>query len=574
MSAFKKVLFRLVEPRDKTYDFKKRFLALEFSAAFLVLIILILASWIWFLWGERGIINQEIFHYIFGGSFLFFLVFYFIARGKYYPLIVYLLLISLMVVVYAITYFVSQQTHWGIALRYLSGVILLGSFILPFRSFLIVSLLSVFPAIVFPIFSEHISYLSLGNELNFLSFVFLLTGTHSLLREKYYDSWKNLEEQKENALSESENKNVFLASMSHEIRTPLNVINGFSEILYKEDVSEEDQKEYIKIIYKNSSHLMSLLENIIDITKIEAGQLTLEPVFFYPCRELEFVMGQFQERAKKKGLYLKVHRETSQHARICLDVVKFRQIMTNLLDNAIKYTEQGGVTIYLNMQPQDKGYRFSVKIQDTGVGIQEEKKDKVFEFFSSNLHSQKVKEKSTGIGLALCKKLSQALGGDLLLKESRAGRGSVFEFFVDLTEDMVIFEEYSKEDCLWQLSSQKTKKILLFEEDSDQLLLIKQSLLVSGMQTHIVSSCEEALEFCKKEVVDLAIIDLSLLQKTDYECLGRLRKEGFQIPCIALSGFSNQEEREKALEHGFIAILNKSVGRMELLKVIREVLFS
>jgi len=228
----------------------------------------------------------------------------------------------------------------------------------------------------------------------------------------------------EAAQSASRAKSAFLASMSHELRTPLNAILGFSQILERDARLAGDQLESVGIIERSGEHLLTLINDVLDLAKVEAGRMAAEPREFDPGRALDDVVDMFRVRVEKKGLYLRLEKDPDLPRSIVADERKIRQVAINLLGNAVKFTEKGGLTVRISTPPDGLGTRLRLRVEDTGPGIDPGEMAALFEPFVQATAGLRSRE-GTGLGLPLSRQFARVMGGDLVV-ESLPGRGSAF----------------------------------------------------------------------------------------------------------------------------------------------------
>ncbi len=239
--------------------------------------------------------------------------------------------------------------------------------------------------------------------------------------------FKELEAANRNLAAASQHKSEFLANMSHELRTPLNAIIGFSEVLLEKMFGEINakQQDYLGDIHSSGRHLLALINDILDLSKIEAGRMELEPSDFDVPTALQNAMTLVRERAQRHGIALSLDIDPAV-GELRADERKFKQILVNLLSNAVKFTPDGG-RVALRAQPVDSGLEFSVS--DTGIGIAPEDQEKVFEEFRQVGGDYKTKQEGTGLGLALARKFVQLHGGAISV-QSELGKGATFTFTI------------------------------------------------------------------------------------------------------------------------------------------------
>ena len=262
---------------------------------------------------------------------------------------------------------------------------------------------------------------------------------------------KQAEEQLEKAMHEVEAANIaksqFLANMSHEIRTPLNAIMGFTDILADEELTET-QNEYIKIIHNSSEHLLQLIEDILDLSKIEAGKMGMELSECSLASLLAMMGSMMNPSAVEKGLKFEIRTDSSLPANICTDQARLRQCLINLIGNAIKFTEQGYVSLNVSLEDKDGQSFIRFDVEDTGIGIPAEMHEAIFNPFTQVDETHSRKYGGTGLGLAITKHMVQLLGGEISFT-SQEGKGSVFSILIPAELD-VMNHDILEIDCISQ----------------------------------------------------------------------------------------------------------------------------
>jgi signal transduction histidine kinase len=296
-----------------------------------------------------------------------------------------------------------------------------------------------------------------------------------------------------------------LANISHEIRTPLNAIIGFSEILLEDSLTSE-QKEHILIIHSSSEHLLELLNDILDFSKIEAGKIEIEPKRCSLQKILCELESLTRRSVSEKGLEFEIRTGDGLPSFIQTDPTRLNQCLTNLVSNAIKFTEKGYVYVYVSLEDKEGKPHIRFDIEDTGVGIPEEKQDKVFESFSQADGSITRRFGGTGLGLAITRQLVLRLGGDVTLT-SRPDEGSVFTMVIPAHVDINQETQLNSEPSLEQnnnkgedITSKKTfnGRVLVAEDTATNQMLIKRLLTRVGIEVVIVADGKAAVKEAKK----------------------------------------------------------------------------
>jgi PAS domain S-box-containing protein len=373
-------------------------------------------------------------------------------------------------------------------------------------------------------------------------------------------------------------KSQFLANMSHEIRTPLNSIVGFSDILAMGTLSEE-QNEHLDYIRESSSHLLELIDDILDYSKIEADKIELEmsvcslPEIF---TKVETMMHPF---AAKKGIAFRINSDPAVPTNICTDPTRLLQCLINLVNNAIKFTDIGHVHLNVALKNTDDGYFISFAVEDSGIGIPEDKQAAIFDSFTQADGSTTRKYGGTGLGLAITKQLANLFGGDLDMT-SKTAMGSVFTFTIpidcDLLQNNEISEPLPTEQNKVELDEDVTfaGKVLVAEDNPTNQMLMKALLNRTGIvDLQIVDDGRGAIELAvETDSFDLIFMDMQMPNVNGYEATSLLRKRGVTTPIIALTANAMKGDDKKCLNAGCDEYLSKPINLAKLRKVLAKYL--
>ncbi len=411
--------------------------------------------------------------------------------------------------------------------------------------------------------------------------------------EKWFGSCTDMEEQKQltmelavsKSLAESANaaKSRFLANMSHEIRTPLGIILGFSEFLLEPLQSAADRHDCTITIRRNATQLSSLINELLDISKIEADRLEIEKIRFELrdlIRDVQQLMGF---HAKEKGVGLNFYFDGPVQKNITTDPVRLRQILINIVGNALKFTEKGGVAVHISMSPSQgelPSLRLRFDVFDTGIGLSPEQTDRIWEPFVQADSSTTRRFGGSGLGLPLSRRLAIALGGDLFLSKSNPGLGSHFTFTIDAgpLESLAFSEARDLADS--QIGAEtmptpareglKGATVLIVDDSPDNQLLIKRILMREGASVDLADNGAEGVAKALAGDYHIVLMDVQMPILDGYEAVTKLREQGYQKPVIALTAHAMKGEREKSIAHGFTDHLSKPIDR----KLIIEKLIS
>jgi PAS domain S-box-containing protein len=361
-------------------------------------------------------------------------------------------------------------------------------------------------------------------------------------------------------------KSAFLANMSHEIRTPINAILGFSQLLTDEEVTPESRDQFVKVICSNAHQLLHIIEDIIDISKIEVNQLKVDITQEVPVNSLLFdLFLMFKSAAQASGVNLYLSQGLSDvKATVFTDGMRLRQILNNLIGNSLKFTQKGFVKAGYRLK--DNLLEFFV--EDSGIGISDKQKDIIFEPFrqAENTFSKK-RFSGTGLGLTISKALSELLGGSIWL-ESTEGKGSKFMFTIPYKP--VHPEPEISGDTP---SGKEQKQILVAEDEVANFLYLEMLLVKDGYRTLHATNGLEAVDMVSKNPdIAMVLMDIRMPVMDGYEATRRIKEMRPQIPVIAQTAYAFAEEREKILACGCDEILTKPILKGQVLDVLTRYL--
>ena len=391
------------------------------------------------------------------------------------------------------------------------------------------------------------------------------------INQRLEDQKKDLEEAKEKAEESDRLKSAFLANMSHEIRTPMNGIMGFSQLLSQKDYPREKQQKFLGIIHQRTSHLLRIINDIVDLSKIEASQMALEYQRFSINEAFKDLQKHYEDRIQsdpEKQLKLNVNPGLDhQDAWIYSDPTRFRQIMDNLLTNAIKFTSQGLVEFGYTIK-NDKTLLFYVK--DTGMGIAPKDQARIFDRFSQATEGDNRTQEGTGLGLTISRNLVDLLGGQMWV-ESQKGEGSVFYFSLPYLkgEGQVLEEKtYRQKEPEWGGNT-----FLLIEDDPTSRDYMMEILKPSGVELLWSETGKEALKlFREKQTIDLVLLDLKLPDLDGLKVAREIRLSDNKTPIIAQTAYAMSGDAQKSLRAGCNAYISKPIDRNELVDKINQLL--
>jgi two-component system CheB/CheR fusion protein len=374
----------------------------------------------------------------------------------------------------------------------------------------------------------------------------------------------------------SEAKSTFLANMSHEIRTPLGAIMGFSDLLVGSFPENSSANNYISRIKRNSGQLGRLVDELLDLSKIEAKRLDVELSSVDLNNAMEDAFAAVSLQAKEKGLVFTIIRLTDIPEKVLTDPTRFRQILINLVGNAIKFTETGSVTVELAATHKLSQTFLEVRITDTGIGLNPDQQKNLFQPFTQADPSITRKYGGTGLGLALSRELARLLGGDIALIRSAPNNGSTFMLTIALgtAEEITEATKPSAKISSSGQSSFAGRKILVVDDSPDNQDLVGLYLDQVNAEYEFASDGEEAIQKIKLGSYDLVLMDLQMPKLDGYTALKRLREDGFHLPVIALTAHALKSEREKCVAAGFNDYVTKPIHLQSLIEAMKRLVES
>jgi len=416
-----------------------------------------------------------------------------------------------------------------------------------------------------------------GDWLGLYAFLFnciLISALAEMMRRAQFRALKEnalAQEEKARADAASRAKSDFLASMSHELRTPMNAILGFTQILRREDGTSVSQREKLNIIHGAGEHLLAIINDILDLAKIESGKIQLELKEFDLGGLIEDLVAMLRLRAESKGLHLFVDQSSSFPRMVRADPAKLRQVLVNLVGNAIKFTKEGSVSVKLQVQSlhaQEDERLLHFEVRDTGCGITADDAARIFDpFVQLGTHE------GTGLGLTITKQFIELMGGEISV-ESQPGKGTVVRF--DIAYEPVSSEHVvpgsSRLQGIERVVGAVGARILVVEDNRENRLVVRGFLERFGFQIREAENGLEGLEIFRSWQPDLVLMDRRMPVMDGLQATRELRAlpGGKDAVIVAVTAHAYQDERQEMLDAGCDAFLAKPVCEEDLVELIAK----
>ena len=389
-----------------------------------------------------------------------------------------------------------------------------------------------------------------------------------LKNKKLIQSINELSLAKEKAEESDRLKSAFLANMSHEIRTPMNGILGFAGLLKEPNLTGKEQQKYIQIIEKGGARMLNIINDIISISKIESGQMDVTISDSNINEQIEYIYTFFKPEVEAKGMQLSFKNMLPvKEATIKTDREKLFAILTNLVKNAIKYSEKGSIEIGYDK----KGEHLEFYVKDSGIGIESNRKEAIFERFIQADIEDKMARQGAGLGLSISKAYVELLGGKLWV-ESEKGIGSIFYFTIPYTTELLKTDGITNSTADDVMEAQvKNLKILIVEDDETSDLLLSTMLTKINREILQAKNGLEAIELCRNNPdLDLILMDIKMPVMDGYEATQQIRQFNKDVIIIAQTAYGLSGDKEKAIVAGCNGYISKPIIKDELMSLIQQ----
>ncbi len=398
--------------------------------------------------------------------------------------------------------------------------------------------------------------------------VFLLLITQDISRSQRYRL--QLEETKAFTESLMKRREQFIAAITHDLRSPLNTVMGYSELMNKSRLNDK-QHHYLDNIKKSSEFILHLVNDLLDLSKLDAGKMLIEKLPFNPKKLLEETIYSAIPENKKKNLQVTINASQNSDCQVISDPFRIKQLLSNLISNAYKFTEEGEIIASLSLEKEiENSYLMHISIKDSGIGISEEKQEEIFEEFSQEHQQIEKKYGGTGLGLAITKRITSLLKGTIKLVSS-PGQGSEFRLAIPV----LIGEEPVNKPAESNIAQKElaNKKVLVVDDEASQLALCAELLKSVGMECDRAINGKVALEKLRNNDFDLVLTDIQMPEMDGFELLEAIQNDRIiqNIPVIAVSG-RNKVDSEVYKKAGFQGNILKPFKPEALLQKIGAVL--
>ncbi|HEV2350319.1 MAG TPA: PAS domain S-box protein [Terriglobia bacterium] len=403
--------------------------------------------------------------------------------------------------------------------------------------------------------------------------------SHAVVVTRDITDRKNAEDELVRSRQEAETanlaKSIFLANMSHEIRTPMNAILGFSQLMQRDPTLTLKQRKQLDAINRSGEHLLELVNDILEMSKIEAGRITLNPAVFDLHALLKDLEIMFRARADSKKLQLTVERIGEVPRFVVTDEGKLRQVFVNLLGNAVKFTESGGIVLRVRTSQNDQSEsRLQAEVEDTGPGIPEDEMGKLFQYFEQT-ESGRMTGGGSGLGLAISREFVRLMGGDIRV-QSQVRKGSTFSFDIQITTgEMTSVQVKAELRRVHKLRGEPgTHRVLIGDNEENNRAFLSEMLAAVGFQTREATNGVEAIQQFQEWHPDLILLDYRMPVMDGLEAIRRIRalEGGEKVRIVCVTASTTDQNRREILAAGADDFLGKPLREAVLFEKIRTLL--
>ncbi|MDA3953985.1 MAG: PAS domain-containing protein [Bacteroidales bacterium] len=387
---------------------------------------------------------------------------------------------------------------------------------------------------------------------------------------------------KEKAEESDKLKSSFLANMSHEIRTPMNGILGFAELLKDDDITKKEKDEYLKIVDVNGKQLLSLINDIVDMAKIEARQLSINktPTKISTLLEETYLLFKgVQNRLNKQDISFSVKFPNKENNIVYTDPARLQQVLNNLLNNAFKFTNSGSISFGYEFVNYENTKYFQFFVSDTGVGISKKMKEFIFERFGQEPNKEYKNYAGTGLGLAISKGLVKLLDGQIWVESTKKNKNpdvdgnSTFYFTLPDVHKARKYEN-NKPQVMTKLNTLENSNILIVEDDEDNLDFLRRLLVKHGANVLLAKSGEEAIDVVKSnKQINVVLMDIRLPDMDGFETTQKIKEINPNLPIIAQTAYAMFNDKDKCLEKGCDDYVSKPIDKDILFKKIKQYIY-
>ena len=364
-------------------------------------------------------------------------------------------------------------------------------------------------------------------------------------------------------------KSAFLANMSHEIRSPLTAIIGFAELLLTDRIGAEESYRFHETIHRNGKHLLAVINDILDFSKVEAGEIGISRASFDLHALINEAAASFGAALSAKGLKFRIFLHPKLPRWTVSDETRVRQVVNNLLSNALKFTLAGEVALIAS---GGAGEPISIVVADSGIGLSKPESDKLFHRFAQANPSIGARFGGSGLGLVLSRRLAEMLGGNLELVSSECGVGSIFRFTLPWHEPTGTRPEIGETPNVGERADLDGIRVALADDSADNQDLFKRILESAGARVETVSDGWELVQLIRQKPFDVVLLDVEMPNLGGHEAARILRREGYDRPIVGLTAHAFPEDRARSIAAGFNDQLAKPVNARELIQTVNALL--